>query len=262
MQPYIGITGFMSNHEVETVLGNTEKIPEKLLTCAAAHRLIMIGVLASFKTLNGLPNKWPNRYPLVANIADIFSNHRLALNLIHYHTTSSDTLLDELKLLTELGGPNLHGFQLNIVWPDPQVLRFYKNKHSDKKIVLQISDKTLAAIDNLSCDLVTKIFSQYAECIDYILLDASGGHGRLFDFVSIYPLLKLLEGRAKYNNIGLGVAGGLYADTIHHLRELSQRFPNISWDAEGCLRNASDQLDLIKAENYLDKSLALFSSLR
>ena len=47
-KPYIGITGFMSPDKVRAVLG---ALPE---TFDSGQRLIMCGVLASWKTLNGL----------------------------------------------------------------------------------------------------------------------------------------------------------------------------------------------------------------
>lgn len=259
MQPYIGITGFMTNQEVISILSDSKQLPQKLTALAAANRKIMIGVLASFKTLNGIPNKWPNRYPPVDKIAEIFTDDPRALNLIHYHTTEHKNLINQLTQVTKLGGPHLHGLQLNVTWPDAQVLKFYKNKHPDKKIVLQINVSKLSYKSQL--DWREKIFPRYQECVDYLLLDASGGMGHSLDTELLYAFINnyLFEQAGRYD-ICLGVAGGLEANTITNLRTLIKAFPKISWDAEGRLRDASDHLDLFKAENYLSRSLALFST--
>lgn len=133
-KPYIGITGFMSRDEVEEVL---TVFPEN------STRKLMVGVLASEKTLHGPTNKWPNRYP----------------------DRSFDT------------------------------------------------DKT----------------REYLRALEDMDLD-----------------------------IGLGVAGGLSAETLHLVEPLIEEFPDLSIDAEGRLRDESDKLDLTAAKRYAVKSLDMF----
>jgi hypothetical protein len=103
---YIGVTGFISRREVEAVL---EGVP------GDAARPLMVGVLVSAETLAGKPSR--RRYPPVEGISDLFLDDPRVLNLIHFNGGHPNRLTEALCRLTELGGPHLHGFQLNCCWP-------------------------------------------------------------------------------------------------------------------------------------------------
>ena len=166
--PYIGVTGFMSRAEVDEVL---KAIP------AGAERLLMVGVLVSSKTMQGIPNKWPKRYPSADQIAGIFPDHRLALNLVYFNTKDPSELLSQMLEVTKLGGENFHGFQLNIKWPNPYTLEEYKKEYPDKIIVLQCGE---AALDAVSCNptILVEVAENYIGVCDYLLVDPSGGLGK------------------------------------------------------------------------------------
>jgi hypothetical protein len=68
--------------------------------------------------------------------------------------------------------------------------------------------------------------------------------------------------RQHFPNIGIGAAGGLGPDTMHLIKPLMEEFPDLSWDAEGCLRipRPEDQLDLLRMKRYLRDSFALEQS--
>src|SRR3972149_5500104 len=110
---YIGVTGFTQKRDAECVLEMYDSLEHEPL------RKLMIGVLASKKTLNGLPGKYPKRYPATKDIAAIFPDHPYAVNLIHFATDTPESLRDDLTQLTALGGPNFHGFQLNMALSGP-----------------------------------------------------------------------------------------------------------------------------------------------
>ena len=102
-KPYIGITGFTTRAEVVRIISEIPRMSD---------RLLMVGVLASLKTLNGRTNKYPDRYPRVSKISEIFSdNDQAVLNLIHYNTDEAESLDQQLLKAIDLGGKNLHGFQ-------------------------------------------------------------------------------------------------------------------------------------------------------
>ena len=245
--PYIGITGFMTRNEVFHVL---KTIPMK------TGRLIIVGVLASQKTIQGIPNKRPNRYPEALKISDIFPNDPRVINLIHYNTKEQDTLGYQLLAITELGGKNLNGLQLNMAWPSPDVLEAYKKVQPAKQIVLQIGGRAFKIVNDSPRQLAAKV-TEYEGIIDYVLLDPSGGLGRPLDTERIREYLYTLK--AKNLNIGLGTAGGLSPTTLGLIGPLVKKFPNLSVDAEGLVRTPDDNLDLNKAREFPLEVLSKFN---
>lgn len=248
-KPYVGVTGFMSPEEVTNTL--------KDINFKKTNRLLMVGVLASSKTIQGIKNKWPNRYPQFEEIKNIFQNNEDCLNLVHYNTKEPNHLLGQLVDITEEVGSVLHGFQLNIAWPNVTILEQYKDKYPEKTIVLQIGSHAFDMVENSPEKLADKVW-QYVErsTIDYVLLDPSGGLGQPFDPEKTFRYLEALRGQS--NRIGLGTAGGLSPTTLHLLKPLLAEFQNISIDAEGKLRTAEDHLDVETTRQYIQGSFKLF----
>lgn len=245
-KPYIGITGFMFKEEVTRVL---EDMPEP------CQRQLMVGVLASSKTLRDMPVRRPNRYPRISQIGKIFQNDPRALNLIHYYTDDAGSLYDQLCQMSAFGGPHLNGFQLNIAWPPPYALCRYKDEHPGDTLVLQVGSRALEAIGHSPQELAKKIFSEYAHLVNYILLDQSGGTGtplsakKILEYLAHLSLLSC--------PLGMGVAGGLSPETLALLEPFSRYFSWLSIDAEGGLRTDDDRLDIIKAQKYLRQAQEL-----
>ena len=61
----------------------------------------------------------------------------------------------------------------------------------------------------------------------------------------------MLALRNTYPHLGIGIAGGLSADTLPHIAGLLQEIPDLSIDAEGQLRDENDHLDVNKAVRYV-----------
>lgn len=251
-RPYIGITGFMTQDEVLSVL---DAMP------ASSDRLVMVGVLASQKTIFlGLQNKWPNRYPGPNDIAAIFPNHPLVLNFVHYNTKEPETLLEQMLRVTELGGPNFQGFQLNVKWPSPQVLEEYRRQHPGMRIVLQVGGGAFKAVNDSPQILAAKVADEYDGLADYLLLDPSGGFGKPFDTARAREFLNALRERGVERFLGLGVAGGLSPTTLNLVEPLVDDFQALSIDAEGRLRDESDTLNQDVAKEYVSMALQIFAS--
>jgi len=79
VKPYIGITGFTKREEVEFAL---KVFPRN------SNRKLMVGVLATYKSLRGIPMKpkWAKQTPNPEKIKDIFSNDERVINLVHFST--------------------------------------------------------------------------------------------------------------------------------------------------------------------------------
>lgn len=245
-QPYIGVTGFMSRQEIEEVL--------TALYENETDRNLMVGVLASTKTLDGEKGKYPNRYPDIDDIKRIFMPHPRCLNLIHYTTKDTKNLFWQLVQMKEKGGLFCHGFQLNIPWPDAEVLRTWKDRwRNETTIVLQVGSKAFAQIDHSPDELAKKAVIEYGECIDYLLLDPSGGTGKAFDVEKMSAYVQALWTHYADDHFGLGIAGGLSASVPSEVAQLLQTFDDLSVDAEGNLRDENDNLDISKTTSYIGR---------
>ena len=91
-------------------------------------------------------------------------------------------------------------------------------------------------MDEISDDpirLVNRV-RKYQGLVNYVLLDPSGGTGRLFNPEELKKFLgRLYEAQL---DLSYGVAGGLSPTTLNLLESLVKEFPNLSIDAEGRLR--------------------------
>lgn len=244
--PYIGVTGFMNADEVQTALSAME----------GSKRKLMVGVLASAKTMRGEPNKWPNRFPFVERIANIFCEDPNALNLIHFATDDRNTIDAQLVRMIELGGKHLDGFQLNMVWPDSNLLRrTFVNHHL--RVVLQIGTNAYKQMDANPLTLA-KHLDEYRELVTDILFDLSGGLGTALNAEAGLPVLRAV--RERHPELGLGIAGGLSAETMHLIDVVAQEFPDVNIDAEGKIRdNADAPLNLTMTTAYIQAAAHQFA---
>ena len=223
---YVGITGFMSRAEVDACLA---ALPEGLT--------LMCGVLASPKSIAGIPNRWHRRYPAPRDIAGIFSDDPRCLNLIHYSTDKAPTERD-VDRLRGIGGERCHGFQFNGAWPEPQAF-------SGEHVVLQYRPsvsvpeefrRSLAGLGNIT---------------PHVLIDGSGGRGTPLDLGSV--ALCVGDVVSRYGlGLNIGIAGGLCAETLPAVASLVREY-GLSIDAEGRLRDGDEGgvLSLDKAAAYL-----------
>lgn len=247
--PYIGVTGIFTRKVAD---GFSARFVD------GSKRKFMVGVLASKQTLEGKEDKYPLRYPRISNIGKIFPENPNTISLIHFYAENSNNLFSQLRELTRYGGTNLDGFQLNMVWPDPDMIEKYLRENEEMKIVLQVNSKALELVNNNPVKLAKKIKSEYKEIIDYILIDSSEGKGVPLNAKKSIEYLGGLS--TMVPEVGLVVAGGLCAETLHLVADIVQEFPNISIDAEGKLRDKYDLLDVWKAKFYIDESLKLLCS--
>ncbi|MBI2634931.1 MAG: hypothetical protein HYW79_00035 [Parcubacteria group bacterium] len=229
-----------------------------IMPYGSKHKL-MIGVLASQNTIRGGQNSRPNLYPTAKDIAEIFTDHPRALNLMHYNTRELSTLYDQMVEATDISGPNLHGFQLNIAWPDIHALENYRRRHWDMKIVLQVGHNAFEQIGYYP-DALAKKLEEYHDLVDYILLDQSSGLGKALDTNIAKDYLDALA--AEKFRLGLGVAGGLNLTALHLVSPLAFCYPSLCIDAEKQLRDENDRLNLWAAKEYVSRALTMFANLK
>lgn len=255
--PYIGITGFTHTSEVWGELHRT-----RVQVATACGRLLMVGVLASLETLTNRSHRRPQRYPDLRLLRELLPADDGVLNLIHYHTAEPESLAGQLTVLMPWAGEHCHGVQLNVPWPEPTEVEIFRRRYPRARIVLQCGTKALRLAMS-SGDLIGRLRAYTTHrLVDDILLDPSGGQALPFNPQELLRLLRtcrdngLLEvqvdqGRPVGYPLGIGVAGGLYADNVHLLADLLTEFPQLSCDAEGRLRNGHDDLDVTAATEYV-----------
>jgi len=231
MNKYIGISGFMTSDEVRSAIA---LFPE-------CGRQLMVGVLASQKTVLGDGNSKPKRYPKPENFAEIFVDDKLivesgrCLNLIHYAADDSEELGFALRTVMIHGGPRCHGVQVNVAWPSLRELMWFRRFFPHERIVLQIGRRAIEEMDlplNLIvsqlCDDLVRRIEPYANTITDVLLDPSGGTGLENDFDDRVPRAIM----RRFPQLGVGVAGGACAE---HL-PAPEIMRDVSIDAESQLR--------------------------
>jgi hypothetical protein len=250
---YIGVTGFTHASQVETALSH---VP------VATPRMLMVGVLATHKTIQGLSGGNSNRNPKREDIAHIFSEDWRTLNLVHYCTRDQSELAAQLWSALQWGGPRCDGLQMNIVWPDADVVRGLRRSKKHVSIVLQINRGCMESCGNSPDKVAARAVMDYGDTINYVLLDASGGKGVPFVPEEAAAYLKALD-RARATagqSFELLVAGGLHAGNLQDLlTPIRMVEPFIGIDAEGALRT-DDVLDNGKVGAFLDTAYRFFIS--
>lgn len=254
-KPYIGITDF-------TTYGETVTAQEDFRRCggAASGHLLHIGVMMSRKTLNGIPSKWSKIFPKNRDIANIFAKDKNTLNVLHYADYDGVDVAKNLAKATECGGSEMDALQLDMIWPDPAVIRNHRRNYPHIGIILQVSSKALACVDDKP-DALLRRLELYQGCASYVLLDKSMGRGLGLDAQSLLPYLRAIS--TEMPNQAMAVAGGLGPDTLHLLAPIVEEFPGVSIDAQSKLRpsgNAMDPIDWFMAGDYIDRALKMFSA--
>ena len=246
--PYIGITGIVTQGDVETV----RECATLVRTHVPTHRL-MAGVLMSYKTLTGQTTT-NRRYPLRTHVETSLKAclDAGAWPVIHYNTHAKGAdFARELEILSK-DFPTMAGIQLNVVCPDREAISsFVSDPHRGVEVILQVNGTSLRKTEWNACSYIG-----WYDDISHALLDASGGNGKLFSpgtaevIAETYP-------HAVEDGVRLGLAGGLGPDcgpALENLQELlvphGISLRDLSFDAESRVRVPVS--DPIPGEKYQD----------
>ena len=252
--PYIGITDFMTFEQVQAML----KV-FKAHSPQGSNRLLHVGVMMSYKTLNDIETKWSKAFPAKEAIASIFGSDDV-YNCLHYadYDHNSD-LGNTLARVISYGGIGINAMQLDMPWPDPgQVAHGVHTSRKHIEVILQVGKNAIEEANDDPQTVVRRL-EDYEGVIHRVLLDKSMGRGLGMDAVALLPFAHAIKER--FPDLGLTVAGGLGPNTMSLVEPLVAEIPNLSIDAQGKLRpsgNALDPIDWDMAGEYLVKALGLF----
>jgi hypothetical protein len=249
---YIGITDFFRREEVEQMRAVLERHPK-----GRAFRL-HVGVMMSFKTLRGIPTKWATAFPPKETIADVFACPD-TMNCLHFADREARPTADVRSSLIEAlawGGAGMNALQLDMTWPDPDVVaEAVASLGRPIEVILQVGDAAFEEVSNHP-NILIKRLADYRGCVTHVLLDKSGGRGIGIDAVGLLPFAHAIA--RNYPHLGIVAAGGLGPTSMSLVRPLTRDIPNISIDAQGRLRRSGSALDPIDwdlAEQYLIAAL-------
>ncbi len=252
-KPYIGITDF-ENADQATKMA-------KVLTESSGvirDRLLMVGIMMSRKTLNGLPTKWADVWPDKDELSSIFIDHYNVLNTLHYADYDGIDVLANLIRATGFGGFDLDAVQLDMIWPPVEDIMIFSDARQDLRVILQINGRSLEQAGDDPAEVVRRL-EEYSGALDCVLLDKSMGRGLGMDAQALLPYLRAL--RDAMPDLHLAVAGGLGPDTLQLVEPIVDEFPDISIDAQGQLRKSGDSRDPIdwhRARLYIQRAMQMF----
>lgn len=254
MDQYIGVTDFENKKQVLEVL----EMFRYFSTVPISIKL-MVGVMMSYKTLNDIPTKmkWEEVWVDKEKVNEIFVDDAFVLNTIHYADYDGLTNINDLKKVVMYGGRNLHAIQLDMTWPDPEMVIEFKNQFPSVEVVLQIGGPAFDLIGDDPKQLVKKLLT-YKGSISYVLLDKSMGKGLGMDAQFLLPFIRKLK--IELPHLGLSCGGGLGPKTTYLLEPVLSEFSDISGDAQGQLRpsgNILEPIDLKMTKAYVDSMLKL-----
>lgn len=272
---YIGVAGIMTVHELKT-------IARVYTSLNPQNRALFAGILLSSKSVNGIRNKFPERYPSLDTIFRLLKPSQNigpeceVKTVLHYASDDQATYafqvlgikkyFDWLFTSFHMNGYSnapFTGFQLNAIWPNLQIFKdldFAEHFGEYFRVILQIGPKALRLNepDPLTPAELVATLTPYIGTISNILIDSSGGRGIPLPIQRVSEYLDAIH--QAHLPFEVGIAGGLDATTLDQLQPLIEKYPDLSIDAEGLLRDpVTDILDLERVRQYIVRAHQIFA---
>jgi len=258
---YIGVTGLVSKEEVSYICKSFEDFG---LYDNPFHKP-MIGILASYKTLNNIEVE-NRRYPKLDALSELINEMKSGtFKTIHYNTREFNSLFEQISKLISIPyyRNSLDGLQLNMTYPPIGQVEKIKEKFPKLDVIFQANSGVL---NSGSKKEIAKSIKNYENLIDYVLIDASGGRGKNLNI--LYSAELANEIKNLNPNINIGFAGGFDRCNVYrNCEELILLYGgfNLSIDAEGGLRDklsnkyGDDLLNINKVRDYIQSASSIFS---
>ena len=265
-QPYVGVSGVVSC-EVQASL-------ENIAIGSGLHekgRLLALGVKAVHKTqFLDIENKYGKEWYPVGEKAfssalrhDNPNTNTIAVAQTYLdveHVDNAEYRKAFVARINERGTPWLQAIQFDMLpWhTNTDTLNFLEDIKDtyDLQILLQAHKE---AMSDLGPTGVVKRLGAYAASLDYILFDASHGTGERLNTSALAPFIAEAYDKIDLSHTGIAIAGGLNDHVVREdLPPLINKYPDLSWDAEGQLHpvqvSGKRPLDMRITTDYLQAS--------
>jgi phosphoribosylanthranilate isomerase len=259
---YVGVCGVASVEEAKDVRALVRKSGFTMET----EHVPMMGFQVSWKSLAFGFSEGNRRVPKIKELPAILEVVRAEVfPTIHYYTKNRERLVDEISSVLDMEEiykrKLVEGVQINLVWPSQEEVKAIKEKYPELKIILSVSPKTTEGMT--MNQVAERLVAGYSN-VDYLILDASGGRGIVFDPSEMIKTYATLKDHGVTSKIVF--SGGLGGDNVKErlaLLENAAGTKKFSIDAEGGLRDkimidgkpaegyGADTLSFAKVEAYL-----------
>lgn len=263
--PYIGVSGVVNTEQQAQLEAYADD-----LGLYDAGRKLALGVKATHKTQymdteNQYGSDW---YPVgEAGISDALTPSEGSLRVAQVYLDvnyvgDEDYRREFIKRLRSRGAKWLQAVQFDMLpWhSNHDMWKFIDEvKDTGLEVLLQVHKN---AMEDLGPHDTAIRLGAYAYLLDYVLFDSSHGTGKRLDAESLVPFVDEAYSIVSSNYTGIAIAGGLNSHNVQHdLPKIVNKFPQISWDAEGQLHPVNDDsrrsLDLDITRDYIDASTTL-----
>jgi hypothetical protein len=181
----------------------------------------------------------------LSEISALLERRPNVINLIRYETREPDSLVNQLRRISEYLGPELDGFQIETLWPDPNKLRCFLRMYPMKKMILKVGGEALAQVCQSKKRLLDRL-SQYKGIFDDVQLNFTEGNGESFDPDMILNLLKTLH----VLPFGFGISGKLGPENLHLCKQIFEEYPGVNISALRSLVNTNGKFSPTKAHAF------------
>ncbi len=260
--PYIGITGFTEHAQVRRmqaafVAAGGPGLGFRLGVGVMTGRRLRTGEWTSFRAVWPNPTAIPKIFaPLPGERSD---DPARPFRVLHYVDYDNDGVArrDLVRHLTGAirdASPGIDALQLDMVWPDPEVLAEVRKAHPEVPLILHVSRLAMERLrvreDMAECgdDLARLLHAldQYQPIpsnLAAVLLDRGECRNRPLDDYALADEARFL--REHVPELGIVVGGALGPDTIEILNPFFRRHPGLQVASERPLHFSIDsQRDL------------------
>lgn len=244
MDPYIGVSGVVTNAEASMLVGMQQSIKPR----------IAMGVLMSEKAL--FRGELNPRTPRPEDMNALFRAGTGLLRYVHYFSRTRSNLIHQLdQLMTH--AHQADGLQINIPWPPVAVTQWFRRMWPDKRLILQLGKSSFEQEHGDVHRVIERVHAYMPDVTD-VLLDMSGGTGEAMALVWTANTLDELR-TLRRRGLGVGIAGGLGTKTsIDNIAEIAVEFAPLSINAESALRTR-DVLNMELVRTYIEATAEVVS---